>query len=226
MAAGFVWGFDESIVSEGNRRVYVKPGDYLTEVVSAKPCREEHVIKDGVPTGKSAYIIFGLKLVKGPDGLGKILNHTATLKPTAQFGLGNFLVWVGKKELQEVLKGKGGNTYEGFAKIVAALEKKLSGCPIGIQVVDQDMESSNGREFTASDIAELYPAEEYEDRAAVTATVGEEVDLDGEEEEVEQPRRGRGRPRKGTAPAAAPKAQAAPAESDAEDLDAELDAML
>jgi len=169
----------DAIISDGQQQgsVYVEPGPYLVEVVGAKPSPED------LDDDKTEYILWGLKILQGSEGVGRKLRHYTYMSEAAQFQLGNLLFFTGNQNLAEKISksGKTLEEYSDFVEFVALLEKKTRGKKFGVEVAD---DSFNGN--PRSKVMELFPASEFPERFGGGGTVPEDQYVKAVEDDVEE----------------------------------------
>lgn len=197
--------FDDSVERIGGGGLRVPEGYYLGEIVKVFPRDEKECDPDN---DKWPWIGYEIRLVKGAAGLGQTIRYVGTLKPDAQFANGRIWAAAGVNVTMTNVKLP---TYKHFEAVCAKLGGALTGKQVAMLIGDGQ---PNARGNVYSQVAEIYPAEEYEPRAKAMA--GGPIGV---------PTRQPAAPKNG-APGALPAAAPPAPEVSDEAVENELDAML
>lgn len=148
---------DESITRTDAGVTRVPEGDYLLAVSGQAPSAADY---DGDP-----YFRWELQIVQGPGSIGRRVQHTTTMMADSQFGLGRLLLLCGIDPSS--LAGHSFNDYARHKALGDGLLAKIKGRQIGAYIADKAGTSRRGQQQKMySNIIEVYPAEEYEQRAS------------------------------------------------------------
>lgn len=166
---------NDGIVTDGVQggSVHVEPGAYLVEIDGAAPSPEPE------DEDKNSFIDWRLKVIDGPDGVGRRLRHMTVMSDKTMFQLGNLIHFSGKVEVAQFLAKKAQTitTYQEFAAFVPVILKAMRGKRLGVVVADDSYQGN-----PTSKIVEMFFAADYE---AAPADVEElEPDLDDLDEET------------------------------------------
>lgn len=152
---------DESFANTESRQTTpVKDGEYLMLPTAVKPCAEEWLEKN---QDKKAFVNVTMKIEKGPDRVGGTYSEIVSMSEGAMFRLGQVYEAIGGDPKK--LVGREFPTYKSFDDFAKALTGAFQKAnkTIGVLVTSR---AYNGK--TQNQIAEVYPADQYDTRTQFT----------------------------------------------------------
>lgn len=141
---------DESITRFGGGRIYLRPSNYLLKLKSIAPSPEDYA--------KTTYWQWNYEIVDGPESVGRVYSERTFWTPEYQFNNGQMLAGLGFEPAKLISRPV--TDYNTFSALTKAVSDKVSGTTVGVYIADGN--PSNGR--PTSQIAEMYPAAEYQQR--------------------------------------------------------------
>jgi hypothetical protein len=154
---------DQSIVSTGGRSAYVRQGYYLLEIGAGVLCPETYE--------KELFVTWPLRIMDGPDGLGRHINRVTTWENSKQWALGQ-LAGAAGISLSNLVNIQI-PSYASLQQLVdTVLIPALQGKQVCALVGDSDYSQSK-----MSEVKELFPSADWNELSRNNALLAQQAAL-------------------------------------------------